>query len=122
MGTVRTYRDLEVWKTAIELAKGIQTMTKDFPKDELYGLTSQMRRAAYSIPSNIAEGFARGHTNDYLHFLEIAKGSLFEIETQLILAVEFEYIDKVAARKASSKGGKTGDGKQQLTIYRKFFD
>lgn len=91
---IRSYRDLEVWKKSIELVKKIYIVTKGFPKDEIYGLVSQMRRAAVSIPSNIAEGKMRGHTNEFVQFLYIALGSGTELDTQLIIAKEMKYISE----------------------------
>ena len=85
---VKNYRDLLVWKQGIELVKLIYQITKNFPKEELYGLTSQIRRSAISIPSNIAEGHARDSLKKYLHFLSIAAGSLAELQTQLVIARE----------------------------------
>ncbi len=80
------YRDLLVWRLAMDLAQQVYEVTRTFPRQEIYGLTSQMRRAAVSIPSNIAEGSGRATRADYLHFLRIAKGSLRELETQIELA------------------------------------
>jgi len=91
---VTTYRDLDVWKAGMELAEKLHPLLKQFPKDEMYALTSQMRRGSYSIPSNIAEGFGREHTQEYIQFLSVAKGSLTELETQMILAVKFAYLTK----------------------------
>ena len=79
------YQDLEVWKKSIELVKSIYILTHNFPEDEKYGLTSQIRRAVVSIPSNIAEGSARTTTKDFSHFLAISLGSVAELETQLII-------------------------------------
>jgi four helix bundle protein len=81
-----TYSDLEVWQAAMDLAEDIYRVTKSFPKVELYTLTSQLRRASISIPSNIAEGKGRSSDKDLLHFLNYSRGSLFEIETQIALA------------------------------------
>ncbi len=93
MSTVKDYRDLIVWQKAMNLVEFAYRTTAKFPKEELYGLTSQMRRAAVSIPSNIAEGQARNTTRDFLHFLAIAYGSLKEIETQVLIAERLGYID-----------------------------
>ena len=82
---VRSFKDLIVWQRAMDLSKAIYNLTASFPKDELYGLSAQMRRASVSIPSNIAEGQARGHRAEYRRFLYIALGSLAELETQLLL-------------------------------------
>ena len=88
---LQTYRDLDAWKEAMDLVAANYTATRHFPDDERFGLTSQMRRAAVSIPSNIAEGYGRVHRGDYVRFLSNARGSLCELETQLILCVRFGY-------------------------------
>ncbi|MDP8246749.1 MAG: four helix bundle protein [Candidatus Tritonobacter lacicola] len=93
MGTIKSFRELEIWKKGIELVKGIYKMTAGFPKSELYGLTSQMRRCAVSIPSNVAEGFRRRHPKEFKHFLNIALGSSAELETQLVIAKELGYLE-----------------------------
>lgn len=84
--TVRHYSDLIVWQKAMDLVVHVYEVTESFPQREVFGLTNQVRRAAVSIPSNIAEGQGRGTTKDFLHFLAIARGSLQEVETQLLLA------------------------------------
>ena len=84
--TVQHYRQLEVWQLAMELAEKCYLATKDFPKQELFGLVSQIRRAAVSIPANIAEGQGREHTREFLNHLSIARGSLMELETHLMLS------------------------------------
>ncbi len=86
------HSDLEVWKESINLVKVIYKITESFPKSEDFGLTSQVRRAAISIPSNIAEGNARSSAKESLRFMDIALGSLAELETQLIIAKELNYI------------------------------
>lgn len=88
----RKHHDLEGWKAAIDLVKQIYNLTATFPPKENYGLTSQIRRAAVSVPSNIAEGCARLTDREFLHFLGIARGSLSELETQLIIARELAYL------------------------------
>jgi len=88
---MQTHKDLEIWKRGMKLVKDIYKLTSTFPKEENYGLSSQMRRAAVSIPSNIAEGAARGHEKEYIRFLYIALGSLAELETQLLISVDLEY-------------------------------
>ena len=85
---IRTHRDLRVWKAAIELVRNVYTVTSSFPKEELYGLTSQMRRAAVSVPANIAEGAARKGSKELIHFLSIASGSLAELDALLEIAKE----------------------------------
>ena len=90
----KTYRNLTVWQRAIELAESVYTLTRAFPSDEKFGLTSQLQRAAVSIPANIAEGYGRVHRGDYVHHLSIAKGSLFEVETLLTLAVRTKIVPR----------------------------
>ena len=94
------YKGLIVWKRAIELVKEIYCLVKLLPKEETYALSDQMRRAAVSIPSNIAEGYARKTTKEYLNFLSIAMGSNAELETQIILCEELELIDKEKLERA----------------------
>lgn len=88
---LKTYKELLVWQKSFQLCKSLYSATKAFPSDERFGLTAQIRRAAVSVPSNIAEGYERGTTRDYLRFLYIAKGSLSEIETQMLLARDLEF-------------------------------
>ena len=90
---IKSYNDLDIWKRSIKLVEDIYRLTKSFPKEELYGLTSQMRRAAVSIPSNIAEGFTRLHDKEYKQFLYIALGSCSELSTQIIIASRLKYLD-----------------------------
>ena len=90
---VKYYRDLKVWQRGMDLTVLCYQVTESFPKKELYGLTSQIQRAAVSIPSNIAEGQQRQHTKDFVRFLSIAQGSLGELETQLELADRLDYLD-----------------------------
>jgi four helix bundle protein len=89
----RAHHRLEAWQQALALVKTIYTTTSSFPKSELYGLTSQMRRAAVSIPSNIAEGAARETTPEFLRFLYIARGSLAELETQILISRDLGYLN-----------------------------
>ncbi|HEX5284523.1 MAG TPA: four helix bundle protein [Bryocella sp.] len=90
---VPTFRDLIVWQRARELSLAIYELTRQFPRDELYGLSSQLRRAAVSIMSNIAEGHGRGSVPQLMHFLLIARGSTFEVQSQLILASDLGLAD-----------------------------
>ena len=92
MGKIKTYRDLNIWNTGIGLVKDIYKLTEKFPKHEMYGLVSQMRRSAISIPSNVAEGFRRHHNKEYRQFLYVSLGSCAELETQLTIAKELEYL------------------------------
>jgi four helix bundle protein len=90
------FKSLKVWKKAYDFALEIYRVTRVFPQAELYGLTNQMRRAALSIPANIAEGYERQHRKEYIQFLMIAHGSLGEIETFLLFAKDLGYIDEKA--------------------------
>lgn len=89
---IQSYKDLLVWQKAFELSLLIYKVTKNFPKDELYGIVSQIRRCAISIPSNIAEGYTRHRKLEYIQFLQIAFASGAELETQLLIAKELNYI------------------------------
>lgn len=91
-GKIQSYRDLEVWQQGMALAENCYRLTKTFPKEEMYGMVSQIRRAAVSIPANIAEGYGREYRNQYIQFLRIAQGSLKELETHLLLAIRVELI------------------------------
>lgn len=93
---IQSFRDLEVWKVAMDLAAECYRITKTFPKDELFGMTSQIRRAAASIPANIAEGQGRDHTKEFLNFLSIARGSLMEVQTHLLLAQRVGLLNEAA--------------------------
>ncbi len=92
MGEISSYRDLDVWKQSRLLVKSVYQLSKTFPKEEQFGLTNQLRRAAISVPSNIAEGSGRNHSKDSIQFFFIARGSLYEIETQLTIASDLEFI------------------------------
>jgi four helix bundle protein len=91
---MKTYRDLLVWQKSMALVTEIYRLSKAFPKDEAYGLASQMRRCAVSIPSNMAEGYGRNSTGDYIRFLYIATGSLYELQTQIEIALNLQYMNK----------------------------
>jgi four helix bundle protein len=91
---IQSYRELEVWQSGMDLAEDCYRVTKIFPKEELFGLTNQIRRAAVSIPANIAEGQGREHTKEFLHHLSIARGSLMELETHLMLSQRVGLIDQ----------------------------
>lgn len=91
---VKDYKELKVWQKSFGLTKDIYVVTKGFPEDEKYGITSQIRRAVVSIPSNIAEGANRGSTKEFVRFLYIAVGSAAELETQLLLVEEIALIDR----------------------------
>ena len=94
MGKIQSYQDLEVWKQTRLLVKEIYQLTATFPKEEQFGLTNQLRRAAVSVPSNIAEGCGRNHSKDSLQFFFIARGSLYEIETQVTIAHDLSLLDE----------------------------
>ena len=88
----KTHKDLDVWKKSVDLVTDVYKVTKCFPKEEIYGSTNQMRRAAVSIPSNIAEGAGRQTDKEFVQFLHIAMGSSSELETQIIICKKLEYI------------------------------
>ncbi len=90
---VRSYRDLKVWQKAMDLVVQTYQLARLLPKSEVYGLVSQMQRAAVSIPANIAEGHGREHLGDYLHHLSVANGSLMELETHLLIAKRLGYLE-----------------------------
>jgi len=90
---IKNFRDLDVWKKGIEIVKDVYTTVDAFPKQEYYGLASQMQRSSVSIPSNIAEGFNRFHNKEYRQFLYMALGSCAELETQIEIAQELKYIN-----------------------------
>ena len=96
---VNSYRDLIAWQKAFSLGLGVYRLSKAMPDYERFGLVSQLRRSAVSVPSNIAEGYGRGSTTDYVRFLKIARGSLYELETQLFFAMELEYVPQDAAER-----------------------
>ncbi|HNR95192.1 MAG TPA: four helix bundle protein [Kiritimatiellia bacterium] len=89
---IKTYRDLHVWQDGVVFVTELYRLTRDFPREEMFGVVSQIRRAAISIPSNIAEGYGRRSSRDYVRFLQISMGSLFEIQTQLEIARNLEYL------------------------------
>ncbi len=93
---MRDYKELLVWQKSVRLVSKIYKTTEVFPKDELYGLVSQIRRAAVSIPANISEGHTRFHTNEFIQFLYVALGSSSELETLLILSQDLDYISKAS--------------------------
>ena len=94
MGEIRSYRDLTVWQKSYELALLVYRMSDAFPSEERFGLTQQIRKSAISVPSNIAEGFGRHTLTDYLRFLAIARGSLYELETQMLLSEDLGFCGK----------------------------
>ena len=94
---IRSFRDLRVWQAGIELVKNVYDLTSSFPRNEVYGLARQMQRAAVSVPSNIAEGHARESTKEYLQHISIAQASLAELETQVEIAKQLNYISEADA-------------------------
>jgi len=90
---INSYRDLEVWQKAMELVTDIYKVTHTYPKEELYGLINQLRRASVSVPANIAEGWGRGTTKEYIQFLRIARGSLLELETLMTISHNLGYVN-----------------------------
>jgi four helix bundle protein len=95
---LRSYKDLIVWRKSLTLVKLVYELTRSFPSDEKFGLISQMRRAAVSVPSNLAEGHARNTTGEFIQFISHAEGSLAELETQTILAMELNFCSAAEAR------------------------
>lgn len=100
---INTFKDLKIWQAGINIVKDTYCLTGKFPKDELYGLVSQMRRSAISIPANIAEGFKRLHNKEFRQFLYISLGSSAELETHLILSQELGYISKEESQLLNNK-------------------
>ena len=98
-----SFKDLKVWQRSKSLTVKIYTVTKNFPKEEVYGMTNQLRRAAVSIPSNIAEGHRRGYNKEFIQYLKVARGSLAEVETQVIVSGEINYIDGNIAEEISKE-------------------
>lgn len=92
MSSIKSYKELIVWQKSMTLVKELYKITEHFPSNEQFGLTSQMRRASVSIPSNIAEGWGRLSRKNYIQFLRISRGSLFELETQILITKELKYI------------------------------
>jgi four helix bundle protein len=105
---MKSYRELKVWQEAVDLVTEIYSITKSFPGTEVYGLTSQIRRAAVSIPSNIAEGWGRNSTKEYIQFLTTARGSLLALETQLLISCNLGYINKEQLDILSERTSETG--------------
>ncbi|WP_396195079.1 four helix bundle protein [Flavobacterium sp.] len=92
MSTIKSYKDLLIWQKGFQIVISTYKLTKDFPQEELYALTNQIKRASVSIPSNIAEGYGRNTDKSFGHFIDISRGSLYELETQLLIAKELEFI------------------------------
>ena len=105
---IKNYQELNIWKRSVEIVIEIYNTSKNFPKEELYGLTSQIRRASVSIPSNIAEGFNRYHNKEFRQFLYVSLGSCAEVETQLFIAQRLNYVDQEKAPKLIKELGEIG--------------
>jgi len=93
-GKIKSFKDLKIWNMGIKLVEDVYKVSKSFPKEEMYGLQSQLRRSAVSIPSNIAEGFGRFHNKEYRKFLYISLGSCAELTTQIIIAAKLKYVEE----------------------------
>ena len=113
---METFKNLVAWQEAMNLVEMVYLATKEFPKDEIYGLTDQIRRAAVSVPSNIAEGNGRMNRKDYAHFLLIANGSLKELETQILISERIGYLSKEKREEITKQAGSVG---RLLTALRK---
>ena|SRR3989344_1828531 len=98
---MNSYKELTVWQKAVELTIDIYRITTDYPKSELYGLVQQTRRSAVSIPSNVAEGWARKHRQEYLQFLNVAIGSAAELETQIVIAKKLKFLSDEDSKRTS---------------------
>jgi four helix bundle protein len=109
----KSYRELTVWQRALECCIAIYRLTQTFPREELYGLTNQMRRSAVSVPSNIAEGYGRLSRDQYRHFLGIAQGSNFELQTQLLIARGLQFGDLSRLEKIEGLSSEVG---KMLTV------
>ena len=105
---VKTYQELIVWQKSMDLVEEVYKASRSFPRDEIYGLTSQLRRAAVSIPSNIAEGQGRRTTPDFLRHLSIAYGSLLELETQILIATGLSYLAQGTCRDVMNMAAEVG--------------
>ena len=103
MSEIQSHRDLVAWQKAVELGLQIYDVTKSFPSDERFGLVSQLRRGGVSVASNIAEGYGRASTSDYLRFLRVARGALFEVDTQLIFAMRLGFVEAAKYEELEAK-------------------
>lgn len=115
----RTYRELDVWMQSRELVSGIYTLTKKFPREEQFGLTNQLRRAAVSVPSIIAEGCGRNHYKDSIQFFFHSRGSLYEIETQILISTDLGFLE---IKSAESILEKIESCKRLLNGFIKYFE
>ena len=105
---VKSYRELVVWQKSMDFAAEVYRVTRAFPREEMYGVTSQLRRAVVSVPSNIAEGQGRGTTGEFRQFLGQARGSLLEAETQVLLCERLKYLDNKTAAALLEQAGEVG--------------
>ena len=103
MTTMQNYKELVVWQKAMELVSDVYRVTAAFPREELYGLTSQLRRSAVSVPSNIAEGQGRATRGEFIQFLGHSRGSLLELETQLLISARLGYLDADPCHRLQAK-------------------
>jgi four helix bundle protein len=110
---IESYRDLHIWKRSVELSIALYQLTANFPREEIYGLTNQLRRASVSIASNIAEGYGRGSRGEYKQFLAMARGSNFEVQTQLVIVKELQYCSSESIDKVESLSIEVG---KMLTV------
>jgi four helix bundle protein len=113
----QSFRDLKVWKKSIDLTVLVYEFTKGFPKEEVYGLTSQMRRASVSIASNIAEGSARGTRRDFRQFVKLARGSNYELQTQLVIAQQLDFGNAQQSEKVGALSQEIGKMLSGLSEY-----
>ena len=116
---MKTHKDLEVWQKAIAFVTDVYNQTSNFPKEEIYGLVSQLRRSAVSIPSNIAEGAARQSNKEYIQFLYVALASLMELDTQLIIAKNLNFLSNQSLNDLQTKTDEIGKMLNGLIKYRK---
>ena len=116
---MKTHKDLEVWQKAIAFVTDVYNRTSDFPKEEMYGLVSQLKRSAVSIPSNIAEGAARHSNKEFIQFLYVALGSLMELDTQLIIAKNLNFLSDENLNDLQTKADEIGKMLNGLIKYRK---
>ena len=105
---IRSYKGLDVWRVSMDLAEHCYRATREFPRDEIYGLTSQIRRSAASIPANIAEGYGRESTGSLIQFLRIARGSLKELETHIVLAERVEALKPAGSADLQAEADRIG--------------
>lgn len=111
---IRSYRDLDVWKVAVDMVEMTYRITAEFPQDEKYGLKSQTQRAAVSIAANIAEGYGRSHRREYLNYLSMANGSLAEYETHLIIATRVKFVNRSDAKAIWDQAKRVGQMLRKL--------